>query len=245
MKTHFYRVRAITNLHPGSGDADYGVVDKLVQRDPVTGFPTIYMSAVKGAMREYFERHSASSSATEEQKAVTNLSKGTILEIFGSDPKAQSQEVKQGKLRFVSADLLAIPRMSEDSSSNHAYQLCYVNSLLEDWKAKAALFGIAMGDVAAVLTANAQKRNEVSMSVFKELCENLPVVARNYLDNGESKNLWYEEFVPRETVFGLLVQGPEALMSVFSGQIDGKVIQLGGNATVGYGYCLFSKMAEA
>ena len=83
------------------------------------------------------------------------------------------------------------------------------------------------------------------MSVFKELCENLPVVARNYLDNGESKNLWYEEFVPRETVFGLLVQGPEALMSVFSGQIDGKVIQLGGNATVGYGYCLFSKMAEA
>lgn len=31
-----YFIQCITNMHVGSGDANYGIVDKLVQRDPVT-----------------------------------------------------------------------------------------------------------------------------------------------------------------------------------------------------------------
>ena len=44
-----------TNLHAGSGDANYGIIDKLVQREPATNRPIIHSSSLKGALREYFE----------------------------------------------------------------------------------------------------------------------------------------------------------------------------------------------
>ena len=36
---------------------------------------------------------------------------------------------------------------------------------------------------------------------FQELTQDLPVIARNQLNNGQSENLWYEEIVPREARF--------------------------------------------
>lgn len=69
------------------------------------------------------------------------------------------------------------------------------------------------------------------------LKKKLPVIARNYLDNGQSKNLWYEEVVPRETLFYTIVTSP-ADMNTFYDAFDGiKQMQIGGNSSVGYGYC--------
>lgn len=80
----------------------------------------------------------------------------------------------------------------------------------------------------------------LSDSDFSELCsdENLPIIARNKLDKGESKNLWYEQVVPRESVFYtvILEKGNNSLKDI----LDNKaVIQIGANATIGYGYCEF------
>ncbi|MCD4675191.1 MAG: hypothetical protein K8S18_04240 [Desulfobacula sp.] len=55
MTTTFYKIRTITNLHVGAGDANYGVIDNLVQRDVVTGLPVIHGSSLKGAIREFYE----------------------------------------------------------------------------------------------------------------------------------------------------------------------------------------------
>lgn len=87
---------------------------------------------------------------------------------------------------------------------------------------------------------------------FKQLVEGLPVIARNYLENGISRNLWYEEVVPRETRFLFLLQtaafepkadtpaahGPQS----FSAALEklGHKVQIGANASVGYGLCHFS-----
>ncbi len=69
------------------------------------------------------------------------------------------------------------------------------------------------------------------------LKKKLPVIARNFLDNGQSKNLWYEEVVPRETLFYTIVTSP-AGMDTFYDAFDGiKQMQIGGNSSVGYGYC--------
>jgi CRISPR-associated protein Cmr4 len=67
------------------------------------------------------------------------------------------------------------------------------------------------------------------------------------LDNGESQNLWYEEFVPRESVFGIIILSPDkdGMFDTFKEKLHNKVVQLGGNATVGYGLCLFTYISKA
>ena len=66
-------------------------------------------------------------------------------------------------------------------------------------------------------------------------------MARNCLENGISKNLWYEEVVPHESVFvfGVLSDGTklgDSCLQSFDEKIcKDSLIQFGGNATVGYG----------
>ena len=44
----------MTNMHVGNGDVNYNIIDNEVEKDPVTGYPTINASGVKGALREFF-----------------------------------------------------------------------------------------------------------------------------------------------------------------------------------------------
>ena len=74
---------------------------------------------------------------------------------------------------------------------------------------------------------------------FKNI--SLPVMARNKLENGISKNLWYEEVVPHESIFVFPVVAHDCdveLLKVFKKAIEGKLIQFGGNASIGDGLCL-------
>jgi len=56
------------------------------------------------------------------------------------------------------------------------------------------------------------------------------------LDNGESKNLWYEQVLPAETVLYTIIQEDG---NVLKDALNGQVVQIGANATIGYGYCKF------
>lgn len=71
----------------------------------------------------------------------------------------------------------------------------------------------------------------------EKLMKKLPVIARNVLDNGQSKNLWYEEVVPRESLFYTIVTSPKDMSFFYDAFKNIKQMQIGGNATVGYGYC--------
>ncbi|MCW7999955.1 hypothetical protein CFK35_19015, partial [Clostridium sp. cpc1] len=77
-------------------------------------------------------------------------------------------------------------------------------------------------------------------SVFYEIIRELPIIARNKLNDGESENLWYEEVVPRETrfYFGTILskKAPKEYEDIFD-KITEDFVQIGGNATIGYGYC--------
>lgn len=224
MTTYVFIIRTLTNLHAGSGDAGgYGVVDKLVQRDPVNNLPTIHASGIKGALREYF---------TEEQPIDSDpgRNKLKIAEIFGSDPKDRDEKnIQRGGYRFFDADLLVLPK--PDHAADKHFQLvhdaqntAFVQNKLTTLGASGLSLTIP-GSVAGNLT---------------ELADELPVIARNYLDNGISKNLWYEEVAPRESVFVTCFQAPDAVLAE---ALHDKVVQLGGNATVGYGFCLFTQIS--
>jgi len=75
---------------------------------------------------------------------------------------------------------------------------------------------------------------------FKTITDdyNLPVIARNQLENGVSKNLFYEQVVPREARFYFFVSNYSSTNDL-SECIDTKKIQLGANGTIGYGLCSF------
>ena len=64
----------------------------------------------------------------------------------------------------------------------------------------------------------------------------LPVISRNYLESGESKNLWYEEVVPRLTQFYFPVMEEDRDADDFESKLSDSLIQFGGNASIGYGY---------
>ena len=79
----------------------------------------------------------------------------------------------------------------------------------------------------------------------------LPVIARNYLNNGESKNLFYEQIVPRQSRFVFFISsysGDITKISKANGQFDQAIqrgaVQIGANASIGYGYCKLETIAK-
>ncbi len=84
---------------------------------------------------------------------------------------------------------------------------------------------------------------------FEKHASRLPIIDRNKLDNGESKNLWFEEVVPRESKFYFVLNVPsekitidkqiETLYDKFHKHLlSGTFIQIGASATIGYGRCI-------
>ena len=55
MKIEFYKIECLTNLHVGSGEINYNIVDNEVEKDAVTGLPVIHASGIKGALRDTFK----------------------------------------------------------------------------------------------------------------------------------------------------------------------------------------------
>ena len=41
MKAYMIQLQCMTNMHVGNGDVNYNIIDNEVERDPVTGYPTI------------------------------------------------------------------------------------------------------------------------------------------------------------------------------------------------------------
>jgi len=271
-QTNLYLIHCLTNLHAGSGDSTYGIVDKEVQKDPIEEMPVIHASGLKGAFRELFEYHD-----------------NTDVEIiFGSDSKAQNNSspnsMKAGQYFFLEARLLFLPVRSSRKPFYFAtspeilqtfiecqrnlgtgYEVTLNESLadlltIRPEKNCPTIFSAEGGDVfldeydANVLPPISVSRpdwpfNGSNIALFhhddlKDICKRLPVIARNYLENGISSNLWYEEIVPRHSLFYFFVSHPTE-NSAFETQLNADNIkhnvQIGGNASVGYGLCKLLK----
>ncbi|MBP9210692.1 MAG: type III-B CRISPR module RAMP protein Cmr4 [Saprospiraceae bacterium] len=80
-------------------------------------------------------------------------------------------------------------------------------------------------------------------AAFAELIDGLPVIARNQLENGISNNLWYEEIVPRQSRFYFAVMHDGKHFEEFKTKLESKMVQIGANATVGYGFCKIEKLS--
>ena len=92
MNVMAYKIECLTNLHVGSGDLNYNIIDNEVERDAVTGYPIIHASGLKGALKEHFKK-----------KEDPQF----ILDVFGQEPS--DDKIQAGSYKFLDAYLLARP----------------------------------------------------------------------------------------------------------------------------------------
>lgn len=273
-----YRLRPFTNLHVGSGETNFGVVDNLIQRDATTGLPCVHSSGLKGAIKQLCDQY--------------NLDDTSLQAIFGSDAdvnkpqdkrKNPGSKAQQAESFFFSAQLLALPVRSEKVP----YVLATCPKVLQQFLQTLADFNLPFEDKTSVENFINELKNEkgqayclnsklanstlaasgininaipnpqnyqavktlfgitddnlclLSDNDFQELCDdlNLPVIARNALDDGESKNLWYEQVLPRESLLYFPALWTNlAHQSAVEDIILNNPVQIGGNASVGYGF---------
>lgn len=226
MNTHVFKITAKTNLHVGNeSGGDFTIIDKAIQRDPLTGLPCINSSSLKGAINEFCCNSPESSLKGDDNKAIRK-------QLFGSDKLDKKGDSQKGEAIFFDAKLLFLPQQ-DDQILYHYVTSDNVITMLND---RVKLFNPSFNYAKPEnYNGKAVKTENDGLSA---LCsdDNLPIIARNVLENGESKNLWYEQVLPAETVLYTIIQEEK---DVLAKTLDGKIVQIGANATIGYGYCKF------
>ena len=92
--------------------------------------------------------------------------------------------------------------------------------------------------------------------IFKQICEtNIPVIARNCIgEDGTSKNLFYEEVLPRRSKLWFMMGYPQDSsknLDALEGKIlfapknsSKNIVQFGADKSVGYGVCKIDTIAQ-
>lgn len=257
MNSKFYKITCITNMHVGNGDINFTVIDREVEKDVLTGYPIINSSGVKGAIREFM-----SGSDNE-------------VKYFGSkvtDKLKDGKTNKPGHLKFLSARMLARP-MRVSSGGSKPYKLVSTNEMLKqakelvetikgkevtNWNVELGAKDNTKVEGYEVYTPNDSEGEAIKMFGLEDIVimssedfknVDLPVLARNCLENGMSTNLWYEEIVPYKSIFffGVLeneqvCNNEKKYLNEFDNEINNQMVQFGGNATIGYGLTIVNNI---
>ena len=244
MNAIMLRLECLTNLHVGNGDVNYNIIDNEVERDPVTLYPVIHASGVKGALREYFKRNE-----------IPGLDA-----LFGKEAgKDGDKGTSPGKLKILSAEMLALPvcasagdkpyyLVSTETAVKRYYRMkyeflapkpCDVEEAVKTAFTPEKVSGVEVDGQTpeSKVTVDGQTLYLLSDADFSKI--SLPVLARNCLDE-EHPNLWYEEVVPHESLFFFPVLADKSdgdYLEEFRDAVSGQVVQFGGNSSIGYGLC--------
>ena len=271
---------AQTSIHAGTGSTT-GLIDLPIQREGHNGWPCVFGSAVKGALRA---------------RAETSLQSGNLACVFGPDTNNASDHA--GALMVSDARLLLLPVRSltsqfkwvtcPDALSRYARDCqrfdVNVNALeplsidenaavvpeqshdsdlfLEEYRFTATkqALGSLIESLAALMqrddavNALEQQLVIVSNTMFAHLAQHAtPVNAHIALDSATKTvrkgALWFEETLPPETLLYVGLSAVKArskdsklssddVLNEIKGLFGEKPwLQLGGNETVGMGWC--------
>lgn len=268
MEVIAYKLTCLTNLHMGGSGTNLGVIDLEVERDPVLREPTMNASGVKGALRDHCEALLACQDNPDQNGDIRKIfgtsSSGDTAgayAFFQGDLLARPVRISRGTgsyLLATSRDLIenftgklrefgwegwneslwgeplpALP--TEDRVITNAVDCDGVEGFQVE-KAESGLLDYLLG-----------KQKWVLMSAEQLRSIDLPVVTHNVLRNRTAANLWFEEYVPHHSVFGLLIgrpNGDTAFQKIFSKQEDRNVVQFGAEASAGCGYVRMEEIRE-
>lgn len=266
MQYSLYSLKTLFNTHVGSGQSSYGIVDNIVQKDYLNAYPCIHSTSLKGALREWVEvalgknteaiSIFGSENDTKNGKNSANKSQPGSHHFFQA--VLLSFPMRSDKVPFFNVTCPAIIQTFKaqlnhfgftaldnalQSLINLAPQTNQPKSLKGITGAIVELHTIKTVATTQVVSHEIEKlfgANLVIMddSDFNKLIKKLPIITRNHLENGQSSNLFYEEVVPRETHFAFLIGANPTTVTKFDTIKDEtKLLQIGANATVGYGFC--------
>lgn len=259
MNTLILGLLAETAVHPGCG-RDAGIVDLPVSREGGNGIPVIFGSGVKGAFRD---KASRSGQPDEGWKSLFGKqdSAGTLL---FSDARLLLLPVRSlsGHARWATCPFL-LERFVRDSRRAE----CPVDATVPTVERGTALAsgtgqlfleerlyritGTMPADIITMLQRLVMHK-ETAARLESELVVlhnddfawfaqyGLPVNARNVLEENTktSKNLWYEETLPADSIFYALIgERISGAVAEFRSQVAASpYVQMGGNETVGQGW---------
>jgi CRISPR-associated protein Cmr4 len=273
---------AQTSLHAGAGQSHAGVIDLPIQREVHTGWPVVFGSGVKGALRAMAE-----ASADEDKRSW-------IQDVFG--PSTSSASDHAGSISFGDARLVALPVRSLTGHFKWVTCPALLSRHVEDRCRAEASCSLALPSIGSdkALTASKQpkvylqeylfdgeQRPEVDEAAkilaglishkdaveqlrqqlvilnderFAQICRFATQVEAKIAIDSETKTvsqgaLWYEESLPPDSLLCVQLHAHDArsgsgrssaemlevLTAGFRG--DSPYLQLGGNETVGMGWC--------
>lgn len=262
MKSLILGLLAETSIHPGAGQSS-GFVDLPVAREAATDYPVIVGSSMKGALRDRARCENLPDIDTVFGKQENG---GTLLVSDARLILLPVRSLKT-QYKWVTCPHL-VERLSRDRSRENGRSVAAVplgnlseqqylgagdgDLFLEERQFSRVSpngelpFGLT--DLLKPLIAHKQTADRLEQQLVV-ISNNdfvwfarygLAVNARNQLDDEKktSKNLWYEETIPPDSLFYCLLaeRGANALSSVSSLFKDRPYLQAGGNETVGQGW---------
>lgn len=258
MKTEFYKIKCITNMHVGTGEANYSIVDREVEKDEVTGYPVIQSTGLKGALRMVYA-NIADETATEE---IFGTESGHGKDGIGSHKFLDGMFISRPMRVYKSSKFPFLPTVSIASVNQYLERLSAFgknhygidnipdvdfgeNSFLTNVEEDVLVEGEPTGKLSGEVLGMLEKLGDVigeHFAVAKTFDGyDLPVFPRTRLKDGKiGMGLWYEERVPHESVFffGVIYPDDAKKMDMPS------IAQIGGNTSTGCGFVQITKLGE-
>lgn len=274
-------LRAETSIHAGTGQ-NVGTIDLPIQREEHTGWPCVFGSAMKGAIRCHAETRGGMKAAA-------------IKQIFG--PESDNASDHAGALAITDARILLLPVRSLTGHFKLATCPAVLTRLLRDLEligkpasyitpdepiaeALATPAGgdplfleefqftqakVDLSDLITVLSGFGIEENVLNNQLvimrnddFKYFCDNATAVTPHIAIDNERKTviggaLWYEESLPPDTLLYTILLGNasrdkaqdpmsadtvlDEITGMFANEGKAPYLQIGGNETVGMGWC--------
>lgn len=267
MKSAIIGMLAETSLHPGT-EQSTGIVDMPVAREVSTGYPVIVGSSLKGAIKdksrqsawvdldEVFGKSDNAGAVAVTDARLLLLPVRSLTGHFKwvTCPYLLERFCRDSRLAGLSVNLvIPDPKKDEVVVAENGLENLYLEELsFKVTGNKATMDNIIREISPLILHESVRNRLQEHVLVMSDDNFNyfatygLQVNARNelYEDTKTSKNLWYEETLPPDSLFYALLlprrgkeQALEQIEKLFR---DHPYLQVGGNETVGQGWCAVS-----
>jgi CRISPR-associated protein Cmr4 len=274
MKTLLYGLLAETPIHPGAGQSS-GFVDLPVAREATTDYPVIVGSSMKGALlgaardrgwsqddrNEVFGKHDNAGTLLVSDTRLVLLPVRSLTSHFMwvTCPHLIERYLRDRKRCGLSDDkAFDFSPVAEDDAESPKYLGPEVGDLFLEERQFTRAGGIPeqLSEVITPLIPHEETKRRLdkqlvvlSDSSFAWFARyGLAINARNVLDEKTktSKNLWYEETLPPDSLFYLLLaQRSEGALEKTKRLFTNKpYLQAGGNETVGHGWFAVSQPQE-
>ena len=273
MKNTILGLHAQTAIHAGSGQS-LDVIDLPIQREAHSGYPVIFGSSLKGALRAHADHNNAEHLST--IYGSENAEHASAIRI--SDAKLIALPVRSLTTHFrlvtcphllerLNRDLaqigkkkaLEIPSVKNETEIRTADQKDQTNLFLEEYRYTVRTCGKLphwqqqIADLTGQNSEQLANLSVISNDQFAHICQTATAIAPHIAIDNKNKTvkggaLWFEETLPPETLLYSLISAVDArhkdttlkateVLKAFKQPLTESYLQVGGNETVGMGWC--------